>query len=152
SLAHWPGLEGLRSLALPESALRDGGMVELARAFTDRLLELDLGKNGVDARGVRELVASAAVRSLVRLDLSGNPIGREGAATLADSPELAELRFLDLSQAGIDAGAAEVVLRWQRLGDLAELKLDRNDLRETEDIWYDQGTPVGSTPADPVVA
>ncbi len=84
-----------------------------------QLERLDLGCNDLGDLTARALASGPP--TLRRLDLRSNQI-RRGALALADSPHLAGLECLDMRS---------------------------NPLREDEDIWYDQGFPVGSTPADP---
>jgi Ran GTPase-activating protein (RanGAP) involved in mRNA processing and transport len=123
ALASSPYLSGLRSLNLESNKIGDAGLIALAESpYLTRLEWLNLKSNQLTPEGIKALAASPNAAPLRTLNLSENWVGRPGARAILDSPHLRNIEHLRLSLAG---------------------------LHEFEDIWYDQGFVIGSTPPDP---
>lgn len=80
------------------------------------------------------------------LELESCRLTDQTARTLAETPN--RLRRLDLRLNEICRGA-RALAESPHLARIERLDMRGNPLREDEDIWYDQGFPIGSTPPDP---
>jgi Ran GTPase-activating protein (RanGAP) involved in mRNA processing and transport len=113
----------LAQLELRRTQLTGRALWALAGApALGRLVALGLGRNHIDAGGVRALVRAAA--ALAALDLYANPLGDDGAAALAAAP-LAALERLNLTRAGLGDDGARALARGQ-LPRLTTLELGNN--------------------------
>jgi uncharacterized protein (TIGR02996 family) len=88
ALAASSGGAALRHLHLCDCQVRDAGAQALAGAPFDRLLGLDLERNGISDEGARRLAAAPGLPELVFLTMRGNPVTDAGAeALLARRPD-----------------------------------------------------------------
>ena len=98
-LAESPNVAGLSFLGLARTGVNAAGLrALLASPALPALEHLDLGMNHFSIRDAAlvELAACEHLRRLRRLDVDFNPITDIGARALADSPHLANLRALGL--------------------------------------------------------
>ena len=91
------GLKNLKSLALTNSAINDGGVEMIVKSFPD-LTELDLSSNTNMSNGVVKIISTLG--KLQRLTLVQNRVNDIGAQRLS---KLQELRSLDL-RGNMEAG------------------------------------------------
>ena len=97
-----PVVANLRWLKLTSLFLGDWYVEALAQtAFAPHLEHLDLGDNGITAKGVQLIANTPSFETLTHLDLSQNYIGDAGAQHLAQSPHLDRLQELHLVNTGV---------------------------------------------------
>jgi Leucine-rich repeat (LRR) protein len=139
----------LQELEIKDDLIRDEGAEALASSPSlKRLRAVALPANGIGEAGAIAIATSPNFVQLESLDLSGNPVNERGAQALASSAMLANLRRLYLSRAEINAEGAGFLAKSPYFQNLVLLDLRGNTILEEEDIWYDQGSPIGSTPPD----
>jgi uncharacterized protein (TIGR02996 family) len=153
AVAASPHLAGLRRLDLRQNPVGPGGAEAVADRLANlewlnlagcgvggprlhglaraagllRVAALDLSGNGLDAAGLKALLAPAEGAARVRdLDLSRNDLGESGARVLAGSPALAGLRSLKLTGCGLTDDAVRALAASPHLGALAALDLGNN--------------------------
>lgn len=99
------GLSGVEQLSLLGCTIGDAGLPRILKALErhSRIVELDLGDNGITERGLLEWRKRPEVLSkLTRLCLDSNPLGNAGAAELARlSSQLLTLEGLELARCQI---------------------------------------------------
>ena len=120
------GLKNLKSLALTNSAINDGGVEMIVKSFPD-LTELDLSSNTNMSNSVVKIISSLG--KLQRLTLVQNRVNDIGAQRIS---RLQELRTLDL-RGNMEAGnmALDVV------GDLPKLTAFKHRSTAVDDTGMD---------------
>jgi hypothetical protein len=138
----------LQELEIRDDLIRDAGAMAIASSPNlKKLRALVLPENGIGGQGAEAIAVSPNFGALETLDLSYNPIKARGAEAIAGSATLANLRKLKLSKAEIYTTGGACLANSKFLQNLTELDLRGNDILEEDEIWYDQGFPVGRTPA-----
>ncbi len=110
-----------------------------ASPFLSRLEVIDLESLHLNATDIEWLAAHPDLSRLRELVLTGNNIHSEGAITLANMPQLKGLEIVDLRSNGITDTGARAIARSEHLGQLRELWISRNSIRErTWDLLRDK--------------
>ena len=129
ALAGHEPLRQLTTLVLSRNAITSRGVEALADSpWLAHLSWLDLSSNAIDARGVRALARSRARRSLRYLNLSSNPLRDDGALAILDAADALTPQVLALSYTHMQDAGAQALLDDARMGAVASLSLDHNDL------------------------
>jgi hypothetical protein len=101
----------LRWLKLTSLYLKDWYVDVLTQTtFAPQLEHLDLGDNGITAKGVQLIANTPNFQTLTHLDLSQNYIGDAGAQHLAQSPHLNQLQELHLVNTGVKQTGRQALL------------------------------------------
>jgi Ran GTPase-activating protein (RanGAP) involved in mRNA processing and transport len=138
----------LQELEINDDLIRDEGAIAIAGSPNlTKLRTLVLSANAIGEQGAVAIAGSSSFAALEMLDLSGNPIKTRGAEAIASSATLANLQQLKLSKTEIYSTGAGYLAKSAYLQNLIALDLRGNEILEEEEVWYDQGFPVGSTPA-----
>jgi hypothetical protein len=137
----------LRELEIKDDLIRDAGAMAIAgSAALTTLRALVLPANAIGEAGAEALAGSTNFARLETLDLGGNPIRTRGAASIAASAGLANLQRLNLANTEINCTGAACLAKSAYLQHLEALDLRGNGILEEEEVWYDQGFAIGSTP------
>jgi uncharacterized protein (TIGR02996 family) len=94
ALASAPTLIKLVAIDLAGNKIGDEGAAAIAASKYSQLTCIDLGTNGITAKGVKALLAWPGLAKLAHLDLGDNPIGLEGAKALVACTTLKKCRKL----------------------------------------------------------
>jgi Ran GTPase-activating protein (RanGAP) involved in mRNA processing and transport len=138
----------LRELEIQDDLIRDQGAMAIAGSpHLRKLRALVLPANAIGEAGVETISASPNLAALETLDLSGNQIRPRGAESIAGSPTLANLQKVCLAKTGICTAGAAFLAKSAYLRKIEVLDLRGNGILEEDEIWYDQGFPIGATPA-----
>lgn len=138
----------LEELEIIDDLIRDEGAIAIAQsANLTKLRTLVLPANDIRIKGAKAIAGSANFANLEVLDLSGNPIYVGGAEEIAASENLTNLQHLNLSRTQISWTGGGYLAKSPYLQNIVTMDLRGNEILEEDDIWYDQGFPVGSTPA-----
>jgi len=101
----------LRWLKLTSLYLKDWYVEVLTQTtFAPQLEHLDLGDNGITAKGVQFIANTPSFQTLTHLDLSQNYIGDAGAQHLAQSPHMNRLQELHLVNTGVKQTGRQALL------------------------------------------
>jgi Leucine-rich repeat (LRR) protein len=138
----------LQELEIKDDLIRDEGAIAIASSPNlTKLRALALPENAIGTEGAEAIANSPNFAALEILDLSGNSINARGAEVIASSATLANLQQLNLSKTEIYSIGAGYLAKSAYLQNITTLDLRGNEILEEEEIWYDQGFPLGSTPA-----
>ena len=124
-----PELAHVIELHVTGARLDDAGVLSLCESPLLRdLAVLSLRRMGLTARAASHLAMAPSLANVLKLDVEHCPIGNAGLASLVGSRHLADLRALSAVDAGLDAGAADVLVQSARLHHLLHLDLSQNHL------------------------
>jgi hypothetical protein len=138
----------LQELEIIDDLIRDEGAIAIAHSpGLVKLRTLRLPANAIGEQGAEAIAGSSNFAALEMLDLSDNPINSRGAEAIAGSATLANLQRLSLSKTRIYSTGAGFLAKSAYLQNIVALDLRGNEILEEDEIWYDQGFAVGSTPA-----
>jgi uncharacterized protein (TIGR02996 family) len=128
SLATWPGLTQLRSLALSRNDVgRDGLRALLRSPRRSALRELTLCANSLDGQAMAEFGDTRTEWQLDVLDLGHNLLEDLGAAYLACAPCLRELKVLALNRCELRPAGARQLAKAPFFSSLRQLNVNQNN-------------------------
>ncbi len=123
-----PFFSNLVSLDLWTNRIGDDGAAMIAARAAPAVRHLQLGENGIGARGGLALARSHRLGAIEALDLAHNPLGDDAVCAIIDSPSLAALRTLRLHEVGLSVEGAGRLGELPGLARIEQLSLGGNDI------------------------